>query len=206
LASLFFLPVLPRLSLHSKGYKGNNNSRLWKLTDRNDVKHTRQCQFDVDDLDIGNGGVAGEVEHRLASQLKKGKKGPKMEYAGDVGEKKSSAPSFTKPLSCLVIFMSVFWTMQHPRKTSAFAWLSQFVRYTHTLRPTRSGFVRLSSSSPSHASPPPKLTTLTTNNDIHRNRFPCWVQLVIFYDSFLIYSFSPLFSSFSGIYFPIMVF
>lgn len=74
LASLFFLPVLPRLSLHSKGYKGNNNSRLWKLTDRNDVKHTRQCQFDVDDLDIGNGGVAGEVEHRLASQLKKGKK------------------------------------------------------------------------------------------------------------------------------------
>lgn len=90
LASLFFLPVLiPRLSLHSKGYKGNNNSRLWKLTDRNDVKHTRQCQFDVDDLDIGNGGVAGEVEHRLASQLKKGKKGPKMEHAGDVGEKRA---------------------------------------------------------------------------------------------------------------------
>lgn len=131
LASLFFLPVLPRLSLHSKGYKGNNNSRLWKLTDRNDVKHTRQCQFDVDDLDIGNGGVAGEVEHRLASQLKKGKKRAKNGTRRRCRREKSSAPSFTKPLSCLVIFMSVFWTMQHPRKTSAFAWLSQFVRYTH---------------------------------------------------------------------------
>jgi hypothetical protein len=128
-----------------------------------------------------------------------------MEHAGDVGEKKSSAPSFTKPLSCLVIFMSVSGQCNTPEKRQRLhGCLNLFG--THTLRPTRSGFVRLSSSSPSHASPPPKLTTLTTNNDIHRNRFPCWVQLVIFYDSFLIYSFSPLFSSFSGIYFPIMVF
>ncbi len=69
---LFARPSSPFVTF--KGYKGNNNSRLWKLTDRNDVKHTRQCQFDVDDLDIGNGGVAGEVEHRLASQLKTKKK------------------------------------------------------------------------------------------------------------------------------------
>lgn len=123
-----------------------------------------------------------------------------MEHAGDVGEKRAPPPPLQS--HCHVwSFLCPFLDNATPpeKRQRLHGCLNLFG--THTLRPTHPGFARLSSSSPSHASasPPPKLTTLTTNNDIHRNRFPCWVQLVIFYDSyFLIYSFPPFSLLFRG--------